>query len=54
MFIELDDDFVDKLLIKELQNDYSHLEEDDPLKEAIKEVLAYYMVPSDYFIFINA
>lgn len=53
MLLTVDDDFVDRLLIKELKNCYSHLEEDDPLREAIKEVLAHYMVPNDYFLFIN-
>jgi len=54
MLLAVDDDFVDKLLIKELKDCYSHLDDEDPLREAIKEVLAYYMVPNDYFVFINA
>lgn len=56
MLLEIDDDFVDRILIKELQDCYNHLDEDedDHLRNAIEEILAHYMVHSEYLNFINA
>ena len=54
MLLEIDDDFVDRILIKELQDCYNHLDEDDLLRNAIEEILAHYMVHSEYLNFINA